>query len=56
MLADIPDHVVAESMQRAALLRLPEAEDIAHVVLFLCSEMARQITGEVIRVDAGLLG
>jgi 3-oxoacyl-[acyl-carrier protein] reductase len=56
MLADIPDHVVAESMQRAALLRLPEAEDVAQVVLFLCSEMARQITGEVIRVDAGLLG
>jgi len=35
---------------------LPEAADIAHVVLFLCSEMARQITGQVVRVDAGLLG
>ena len=36
--------------------RQGKAADIAHVVLFLCSEMARQITGQVIRVDAGLPG
>ncbi len=56
MLADVPEDVVTETMERAALRRLPETADIAHVVLFLCSEMARQITGQVIRVDAGLLG
>lgn len=56
MLADIPDDVIGETMERAVLRRLPEAADIAHVVLFLCSEMARQITGQVVRVDAGLLG
>ena len=55
MLADVPDDVVQASQQRAALRRLPEALDIAHVVLFLCSELARQITGQAIRVDAGLL-
>jgi len=56
MLSDVPDDVIRESTQRAVLKRLPEAADIAHVVLFLCSEMARQITGQVIRVDAGQLG
>ena len=56
MLADVPGDVVSESLERSALRRLPEPADIAYVVLFLCSEMARQITGQVIRVDAGLLG
>lgn len=56
MVADVPDDVINESMRRAALRRLPEPADVASVVLFLCSEMARQITGEIIRVDAGLLG
>jgi NAD(P)-dependent dehydrogenase (short-subunit alcohol dehydrogenase family) len=56
MLLDVPEDVVNESLERAALRRLPEAVDIAYVVLFLCSEMARQVTGQVIRVDAGLLG
>ncbi len=55
MLVDVPEEVVAASIERAALRRLPETADVAHVVLFLCSEMARQITGQVIRVDAGLL-
>ncbi len=55
MLADVPEEVVSASLERAVLRRLPEAIDVAHVVLFLCSEMARQITGQVIRVDAGLL-
>jgi NAD(P)-dependent dehydrogenase (short-subunit alcohol dehydrogenase family) len=56
MLSDVPDDVIRESLQRSVLKRLPEAADIAHVILFLCSEMARQITGQVIRVDAGQLG
>ncbi len=56
MLVDVPDEVVTDSLQSAALRRLPGVEDIANVIVFLCSEMARQITGQVIRVDAGLLG
>ncbi len=56
MLVDVPEEVISASERRAALRRLTEPVDVAHVVLFLCSEMARQITGQVIRVDAGLLG
>jgi 3-oxoacyl-[acyl-carrier protein] reductase len=56
MLSDVPADVVEESIRRSVLKRLPEAADIAHVVLFLCSESARQITGQIIRVDAGQLG
>lgn len=55
MLADVPEDVIRESEQRAALKRLAAPIDVAHVVLFLCSELARQVTGQVIRVDAGLL-
>ncbi len=56
MLADVPEEVVSASAERSALRRLPEVGDVACVVLFLCSEMARQITGQTIRVDAGQLG
>ncbi len=56
MLADVPEEVVNESKEQSALKRLSEAADVANLVLFLCSEMARQITGQIIRVDAGMLG
>ncbi len=56
MLADIPEEVIESALRQSALRRLPVAGDIAQVVLFLCSEQARQITGQIIRVDAGLPG
>ena len=37
----------------ALLGRLTEPEDVAGLILFLCSDAARQITGEVIRIDGG---
>jgi 3-oxoacyl-[acyl-carrier protein] reductase len=33
--------------------RLGTPEEVAHVVTFLCSDLARHITGEVIKVDGG---
>jgi NAD(P)-dependent dehydrogenase (short-subunit alcohol dehydrogenase family) len=47
----------AERMEHAAAragLGLPVAEDIAPLVLFLCGEGARRITGQVISVNGGL--
>ncbi len=46
-----------EAREQAAaeilLGRLGRVEDVAELVAFLCSERARFITGEVIRVDGG---
>ena len=47
--AEILDKAVAETL----LGRLTSPEDVAHAVLFLLSDAARSITGEVLRVDAG---
>ena len=42
-------------MSRMALGRMGEADDIARVVLFLASELASYVTGEMIVVDGGYL-
>jgi NAD(P)-dependent dehydrogenase (short-subunit alcohol dehydrogenase family) len=44
-----------EFMARMALGRMGEADDIARVVIFLASEMAGYITGEMVVVDGGYL-
>ncbi len=54
MLSKLPADVIEKAEKHAALGRMAEPEDIAHVVLFLCSEAARHITGQVIVVDGGL--
>jgi 3-oxoacyl-[acyl-carrier protein] reductase len=41
--------------ERTALGRLGDPQDVAGVVVFLCSEAARHITGAVIPVDGGYL-
>jgi 3-oxoacyl-[acyl-carrier protein] reductase len=45
----VRERAVAES----ALGRMGEPEDVAHAVLFLCSERARHVTGAVLTVDGG---
>jgi serine/threonine protein kinase len=41
--------------EESALGRLGDPQDVAGVVLFLCSEAARHITGAVIPIDGGYL-
>jgi 3-oxoacyl-[acyl-carrier protein] reductase len=41
------------ALEETLLKRLPEVDDVAAVVLFLLSDDARVVTGEVIRVDSG---
>ena len=55
---DLLNRVPREALERAekdsVLGRVAEPEDVANVVLFLCSEEARHVTGQVILVDGGL--
>lgn len=53
MARGLPPDVLAQAEREMALDRLAEPADIASAVLFLLSDAARAITGEVIRVDAG---
>lgn len=41
--------------KQTALGRLVTIEDVANVTLFLCSDLAHGVTGQLISVDAGLL-
>ncbi|MFQ5772017.1 MAG: SDR family oxidoreductase, partial [bacterium] len=49
----LPEKIINEALSETVLERLAIAEDIANVILFLCSELARHITGEVVKVDGG---
>lgn len=51
--AGLPADVKAQAMRESALGRLGQPHEIAEVILFLCSEKARHITGQVIVVDGG---
>lgn len=53
MTAELPDDVRSQSLSEIVLGRFGEPEDVAHLVVFLASEEARHITGEVIKVDGG---
>jgi 3-oxoacyl-[acyl-carrier protein] reductase len=42
-----------ESIKEIPLGRVGKPEDVANVVAFLCTEKAKHITGEIIKVDGG---
>ena len=51
----VPAELLDRARERSALGRLGDPRDVGAVVLFLCSEAARHITGAVIPVDGGYL-
>jgi len=51
----VPAEILDAAREEAVLGRLGGPQDVAHVVVFLCSEQARHITGAVIPVDGGHL-
>jgi 3-oxoacyl-[acyl-carrier protein] reductase len=50
---DVKEKITAMALSEIVLGRLGTPEDVACVVTFLCSDHARHITGEVIKVDGG---
>lgn len=51
----LPQEVKDEYAKRISLRRLGQGEDIANVVMFLASDLAGYVTGEVITVDGGMM-
>lgn len=54
MTGGLPEEIKERLRERIALGRFGVPEEVADVVVFLASEMARYITGQVIVVDGGM--
>jgi NAD(P)-dependent dehydrogenase (short-subunit alcohol dehydrogenase family) len=53
MAKNIPPEFLQKAIDETVLGRIATTEDVANVVVFLCSEKSRHITGEIIKVDGG---
>jgi 3-oxoacyl-[acyl-carrier protein] reductase len=51
----VPAEILDRARARSILGRLGDPQDVANVVLFLCTEAARHITGAVVPIDGGYL-
>lgn len=52
----IPPEVRTEMLKSIPLGRFAEPQEVAKVVLFLCSDLASYLTGQVIHVNGGWIG
>lgn len=55
MIESVPEKVLEPIIAKTPLARLANPIDIANAVLFLCSDESEFITGQVLRVDGGLV-
>ena len=56
MAATIPENVRAEMMKNLPLGRFGTTQEVANVVLFLCSPLASYVTGQTIEINGGWRG
>ena len=54
MLAEVPDRVRNQILERIPLDRFAEVEDIVGMVRFLASEESSYMTGQVLGVNGGM--
>ena len=55
MTSVLPENVKEEMVKAIPIGRMGEAEEVADAVVFLASNSARYITGQVIHVDGGMV-
>jgi 3-oxoacyl-[acyl-carrier protein] reductase len=55
MLSGMPKEAISEILQNSSIKRIGKPSEIADVAVFLASDSASFITGQVIRVDGGVL-
>ena len=55
MTESLPADIRQRAVEESALGRLGEPDDVARAVVFLVSDLARHVTGQVLRVDGGQL-
>ncbi|MER3401912.1 MAG: 3-oxoacyl-[acyl-carrier-protein] reductase [Armatimonadota bacterium] len=54
MTESLPEQVRTYALQKIPLARLGTPQEVAYGVLFLCTELASYITGQVLCIDGGL--
>jgi 3-oxoacyl-[acyl-carrier protein] reductase len=54
MTAELPEDIKAQYLKQIPLNRFGKPQDVANVVIFLASDLASYITGEVIHVNGGM--
>jgi len=55
MTAKLPDNVKAQMLSLIPLNRFGKANDVAELAMFLASEASSYITGQVIKIDGGMV-
>jgi 3-oxoacyl-[acyl-carrier protein] reductase len=53
MMKNATEEVRKMAIEEIVLKRIGQPEEVANVVAFMCSDLARHITGEVVKVDGG---
>ncbi|MDR3305038.1 MAG: SDR family oxidoreductase [Clostridiales Family XIII bacterium] len=54
MTADLPEDVAAAQIAKSSLRRFGQPDEVAKTVVFLASDRASYITGQIVKIDGGL--